>query len=330
MESKVISNNRKKIANSLVFIVNRLFNQNLHVHNINQDSDNKIPFDKPLIIYSNHIDIFDSFAIHEAFRRIAPLEHKSNAFLQPVMRDNFFGKYSNLINPIFDYSGVILIDLNSRDREKINQYVNQMISVLESNGNLWIFPSRTRSKNGELLYTKDNLPLSDPITISKRYYKSDKTNEEVYVVPVNYTKDFHTGLSELSPKITIRFGKPIPAYEVNKKNLPSLLGEISTVNISQVAASLIYKKLNENKSSNEIHDVETDIKNIMKELDYKFKDLSHLNEINLILDKFEMMKIIEYNNGRLIKGTNYNDIIFLSNQVKHVTPLQEALKAYVK
>lgn len=146
-----------------------------------------IPRNGPVLLISNHINVFDPIVIGCA------IERKINFMAKEELFKNKF--FANILFAL----GAFPVKRDSSDRKALKKGID----ILNSQKVLGIFPEGTRSLNGEV---KAGLPGAAFIAL-----KSD-----AIIVPVGLVSSY-----KLFSKIVIQIGKPIPMESYKKDKISS-------------------------------------------------------------------------------------------------------------
>ena len=158
-----------------------------------------IPKDGPLVIACNHLSLLDPPVLGTAATRKVHFMAKEELFV-PVLGD------------IYRLLGAFPVRRGGADRAAIKHGID----ILESNQVLAIFPEGTRSKTGELGKAPPGALLM-------------ASTVKATVVPACIIGTDYKRHGRIWPKVTVRFGKPMPFPEdavVNKEFLHAMTEEL--------------------------------------------------------------------------------------------------------
>lgn len=158
-----------------------------------------IPKTGPLVIASNHISLLDPPVLGTAATRKVHFMAKEELFV-PILGD------------IYKILGAFPVRRGGADRAAIKHG----IEILESNQVLAIFPEGTRSKTGKLGKAQPGALMMAS--------KAKATIVPACVIGTDYKRQ-----GRIWPKVTVRFGKPIPFPEdavVNKEFLHAMTEDL--------------------------------------------------------------------------------------------------------
>lgn len=172
---------------------------------LNVEGASNIPMDGPLVIASNHLSLLDPPVIGVAATRKVHFMAKQELFV-PILGD------------IYKALGAFPVRRGGADRAAIKHG----IYILKDNKVLAIFPEGTRSKTGKL-------GKAEPGALMMAS-KAMATIVPCCVIGTDYGRQ-----GRLWPKVTVRFGKPIPFPKdamVNKE----FLHEMTETLMQRIAA----------------------------------------------------------------------------------------------
>ena len=158
-----------------------------------------IPKDGPLVIASNHLSLLDPPVLGTAATRKVHFMAKEELFV-PVL------------GTIYKILGAFPVRRGGADRAAIKHG----IEILESGNVLAIFPEGTRSKTGELGKAQPGALMMAS--------KVKATIVPACIIGTDYKRH-----GRIWPKVTVRFGKPMPfpeGAEVNKEFLHAMTEEM--------------------------------------------------------------------------------------------------------
>ena len=158
-----------------------------------------IPKDGPLVIASNHLSLLDPPVLGTAATRKVHFMAKEELFV-PVL------------GTIYKILGAFPVRRGGADRVAIKHG----IEILESGNVLAIFPEGTRSKTGELGKAQPGALMMAS--------KVKATIVPACIIGTDYKRH-----GRIWPKVTVRFGKPMPfpeGAEVNKEFLHAMTEEM--------------------------------------------------------------------------------------------------------
>ena len=158
-----------------------------------------IPKDGPLVIASNHLSLLDPPVLGTAATRKVHFMAKEELFV-PVL------------GAIYKILGAFPVRRGGADRAAIKHG----IEILESGNVLAIFPEGTRSKTGELGKAQPGALMMAS--------KVKATIVPACIIGTDYKRH-----GRIWPKVTVRFGKPMPfpeGAEVNKEFLHAMTEEM--------------------------------------------------------------------------------------------------------
>ena len=158
-----------------------------------------IPKDGPLVIASNHLSLLDPPVLGTAATRKIHFMAKEELFV-PVL------------GTIYKILGAFPVRRGGADRAAIKHG----IEILESGNVLAIFPEGTRSKTGELGKAQPGALMMAS--------KVKATIVPACIIGTDYKRH-----GRIWPKVTVRFGKPMPfpeGAEVNKEFLHAMTEEM--------------------------------------------------------------------------------------------------------
>lgn len=158
-----------------------------------------IPKDGPLVIASNHLSLLDPPVLGIAATRKVHFMAKEELFV-PVL------------GTIYKILGAFPVRRGGADRAAIKHG----IEILESGNVLAIFPEGTRSKTGELGKAQPGALMMAS--------KVKATIVPACIIGTDYKRH-----GRIWPKVTVRFGKPMPfpeGAEVNKEFLHAMTEEM--------------------------------------------------------------------------------------------------------
>ena len=158
-----------------------------------------IPKTGPLVIASNHISLLDPPVLGTAAIRKVHFMAKEELFV-PILGD------------IYKILGAFPVRRGGADRAAIKHGID----ILESNQVLAIFPEGTRSKTGKLGKAQPGALMMAS--------KAKATIVPACVIGTDYKRQ-----GRIWPKVTVRFGKPIPFPEdavVNKEFLHAMTEDL--------------------------------------------------------------------------------------------------------
>ena len=172
---------------------------------LNVEGASNIPMDGPLVIASNHLSLLDPPVIGVAATRKVHFMAKQELFV-PILGD------------IYKALGAFPVRRGGADRAAIKHGID----ILKDNKVLAIFPEGTRSKTGKL-------GKAEPGALMMAS-KAMATIVPCCVIGTDYGRQ-----GRLWPKVTVRFGKPIPFPKdamVNKE----FLHEMTETLMQRIAA----------------------------------------------------------------------------------------------
>lgn len=172
---------------------------------LNVEGASNIPMDGPLVIASNHLSLLDPPVIGVAATRKVHFMAKQELFV-PILGD------------IYKALGAFPVRRGGADRAAIKHGID----ILKDNKVLAIFPEGTRSKTGKL-------GKAEPGALMMAS-KAMATIMPCCVIGTDYGRQ-----GRLWPKVTVRFGKPIPFPKdamVNKE----FLHEMTETLMQRIAA----------------------------------------------------------------------------------------------
>ena len=178
------------------FILRFLFNIFLRLR---VEGAENIPKDGPLVIASNHLSLLDPPVIGTAATRKVHFMAKQELFV-PILGD------------LYRILGAFPVRRGGADRAAIKHG----IEILQSGQVLAIFPEGTRSKTGKL-------GKAEPGALMMAS-KAQATITPCCVIGTDYKRQ-----GRIWPKVTVRFGKPIPLPAdavVNKEFLQQMTTEL--------------------------------------------------------------------------------------------------------
>ncbi|WP_405380094.1 lysophospholipid acyltransferase family protein [Phascolarctobacterium sp.] len=178
------------------FILRFLFNIFLRLR---VEGAENIPKDGPLVIASNHLSLLDPPVIGTAATRKVHFMAKQELFV-PILGD------------LYRILGAFPVRRGGADRAAIKHG----IEILQSGQVLAIFPEGTRSKTGKL-------GKAEPGALMMAS-KAQATITPCCVIGTDYKRQ-----GRIWPKVTVRFGKPIPFPAdavVNKEFLQQMTTEL--------------------------------------------------------------------------------------------------------
>ena len=163
------------------------------------EGEENIPKDGPLVIACNHLSLLDPPVLGTAATRKVHFMAKEELFM-PVLGD------------IYRLLGAFPVRRGGADRAAIKHGID----ILESNKVLAIFPEGTRSKTGELGKAQPGALMMAS--------KTKATIVPACIIGTDYKRH-----GRIWPKVTVRFGKPMPFPEgaaVNKEFLHAMTEEL--------------------------------------------------------------------------------------------------------
>lgn len=172
---------------------------------LNVEGASNIPMDGPLVIASNHLSLLDPPVIGVAATRKVHFMAKQELFV-PILGD------------IYKALGAFPVRRGGADRAAIKHGID----ILKDNKVLAIFPEGTRSKTGKLAKAEPGALMMAS--------KAMATIVPCCVIGTDYGRQ-----GRLWPKVTVRFGKPIPFPKdamVNKE----FLHEMTETLMQRIAA----------------------------------------------------------------------------------------------
>ena len=172
---------------------------------LNIEGASNIPMDGPLVIASNHLSLLDPPVIGVAATRKVHFMAKQELFV-PILGD------------IYKALGAFPVRRGGADRAAIKHGID----ILKDNKVLAIFPEGTRSKTGKLAKAEPGALMMAS--------KAMATIVPCCVIGTDYGRQ-----GRLWPKVTVRFGKPIPFPKdamVNKE----FLHEMTETLMQRIAA----------------------------------------------------------------------------------------------
>ena len=158
-----------------------------------------IPKDGPLVIASNHLSLLDPPVLGTAATRKVHFMAKEELFV-------------SVLGTIYKILGAFPVRRGGADRAAIKHG----IEILESGNVLAIFPEGTRSKTGELGKAQPGALMMAS--------KVKATIVPACIIGTDYKRH-----GRIWPKVTVRFGKPMPfpeGAEVNKEFLHAMTEEM--------------------------------------------------------------------------------------------------------
>ncbi len=176
-------------------------------------SDPSFVYNGPALLVANHSEKRDAFAIHTAFYETAPGDYKRHAFVQPIMRDDFFGPASPLVNPLFERLGIVFVHREgSKKAGSAREEADRIKNAALDGGKLLLYPGKTRSKDGSLFYaaqTSQNGEMvrdfADPAKFARML-----GIENLAIIPTAYSRDPTTDA------VYVRFVEPLRYSSWNK------------------------------------------------------------------------------------------------------------------
>ena len=158
-----------------------------------------IPKNGPLVIACNHLSLLDPPVLGTAATRKVHFMAKEELFV-PILGD------------IYKILGAFPVRRGGADRAAIKHGID----ILESNQVLAIFPEETRSKTGKLGKAQPGALMMAS--------KARATIVPACIIGTDYKRQ-----GRIWPKVTVRFGKPIPFPEdavVNKEFLHAMTEDL--------------------------------------------------------------------------------------------------------
>ena len=158
-----------------------------------------IPKDGPLVIACNHLSLLDPPVLGTAATRKVHFMAKEELFV-PILGD------------IYKILGAFPVRRGGADRAAIKHGID----ILESNQVLAIFPEGTRSKTGKLGKAQPGALMMAS--------KAKATIVPACIIGTDYKRQ-----GRIWPKVTVRFGKPMPFLEaavVNKEFLHAMTEDL--------------------------------------------------------------------------------------------------------